>query len=164
MCTSKLPKPPSWQFYNRPHVFRSPHPFQYRQCQQEKAKHTLKPRPSLSEELFPDRGFTHDPERGRHNQDVPRLALPIVDELLDERQENFDQGRERSKCAINTEATNVFRKQQLAVLVLHIASYSLAESDFRRVTPKGKHIVDWAGPGRFLKGMLVEDYLHFLLY
>ena len=146
----------SWRVCIKRYHSRRPNPSDKIYRQQDKVKNALKPKSSLLEELFPDEVPSHEPEREIDNQDVPRLALPKIDKLLDEYQNDVAQDRERSKGVTNTAASSVFRQPQLAGLILHNASNSLDESDFRRIAPKGKHIKEWAGPGDILKGVPCE--------
>jgi len=119
----------------------------------------LKPRSrelSLFEELFPDevyRAAEDGAEIQGKEQELPRIPLPEVDELFGDFQEELEFSRRQPSHVTKVAAADAFRRQQLAVVALQIASKSLVESDFRRIAPKGRHIDDWTGPGDILKGV-----------
>lgn len=113
------------------------------------------PQLSLLEELFPDEvckienNISNDPGK---EQELPRIPLPEVDELFGDLHDDLELSRRRPRLVTKDAAADAFRRQQLAVVTLQIASKSLVESDFRRIAPKGRHIDEWTGPGDILKG------------
>ena len=108
---------------------------------------------SLLDELFPEEA-QHDGVRPKAREStVPRLDLFELDELFEDCQDDLDGGSLPPQRVTKAAAADAFRQDQLAVLALQIGSKSLVEGDFRRITPKGKHIKDWTGPGNILKGM-----------
>ena len=115
---------------------------------------------SLLEELFPEdvqRDGGRDSRFHNRTVDVPRLALPEVDDQSERFEHDPDCERVQPKKVSETAAANAFRQQQLAVLSLGTASKSLIESDFRRIAPKGQHIDNWTGPGDILKSGSMEE-------
>ena len=112
---------------------------------------------SLLEELFPedvkntDKGKKQDEVE---HDDVPPLPPLNFDELLRDFEAGVDnpQVQTQQKLRAREAMLDAFRQQKLTVLVLSRASKSLAESDFRRIAPKGMHIEEWRGPGDILKG------------
>jgi len=113
--------------------------------------------PSLYEELFPGEGQKTDFKASKSDsaeRQVPRLQLSSL-ELLVGPQEGTEAPAQE---AIETASKHALRKKNVAILVLRAASKSLIESDFRRITPKGKHIEDWRGPGDILKGASIRPY------
>lgn len=117
-----------------------------------------RPRPpqlSLLEELFPDEAYNtngNSVNAQRTERELPRIPLPEVDELFGDFQDDLGLHRRQPSRVTKEAAADAFRRQQLAVVTLQIASKSLVESDFRRLAPKGKHIDEWTGPGDILKG------------
>ena len=109
---------------------------------------------SLFEELFPEDAGKHDSsEEGlqQEDHDIPKLSLSELvenDALDDEYMKGRKLGIKQSKAA----SEEAFRAWNPSVLVLQAASPSLIDSDFRRITPKGKHINEWTGPGDYFKG------------
>ena len=123
-----------------------------RRLEEVKARQGPTQRPSLLEELFPKLGATAELGNTSNDQVMPRLPLLEVDDTFERSQHDLGQRREAPKKLAGAAAANAFKQNQLAILILQTASKSLVESDFRRVTPKGKHIDDWTGPGDVDKG------------
>ena len=114
-------------------------------------------KPSLLEELFPE--DVKKAEKGKKQEevghdDVPRVPPLNLDGLLKDFETGIDTPQVQTQQKLRTREAmlDAFRQQKLTVLVLSRASKSLAESDFRRVAPKGMHIEEWRGPGDILKG------------
>jgi hypothetical protein len=115
--------------------------------------------PSLFDELFPNQASKspaqHSSSRERH---VPRLSFDksevgASDALAD---------------AVLTADTTKPEPQwfgkwigRLGVLRLSGASQGLCENDFRRLTPRGKHIEEWQGKGQIQKGEWMSSQLSF---
>ena len=114
---------------------------------------------SLLEELFPEDVKKAEAEKRKKQDeveydDVPRLPPLNFDGLLKDLGAGTDtpQVQTQQKLRAREAMLDAFRQQRLTVLVLSRASKSLAESDFRRIAPKGMHIEEWRGPGDILKG------------
>ena len=59
----------------------------------------------------------------------------------------------RKKCPpeYQEKSARLSNGQEVALLVLHNASTSLTETDFRRIVPRGKHIKEWRSEGEILE-------------
>jgi hypothetical protein len=106
-------------------------------------------RPSLIEELFPERYNTSIARADSTHRDVPRLSLDLPS------------WRDRDISQTKTPPIRRIEKNGAslpAVLLLHGASSTLVEQDFRALVPKGTHIREWSNhSGSFLKVIPVRD-------
>lgn len=115
------------------------------------------PKPSLYEELFPDEGRKTNCKASTNDsteRHVPRLPLSSLEIPVGPPDGSRDT-EVQAQAAIKTASKYALRQNNVALLVFRAASMSLIESDFRRITPKGKHIETWIGPGDILKGASV---------
>ncbi|KAL9113185.1 MAG: hypothetical protein Q9187_007654, partial [Circinaria calcarea] len=119
-------------------------------------------KPSLLEELFPE--DVKKAEKGKKQEevgydDVLRVPPLNLDGLLKDFEAGIDTPQVQTQQKLRTREAmlDAFRQQKLTVLVLSRASKSLAESDFRRIAPKGMHIEEWRGPGDILKVIPARD-------
>ena len=122
----------------------------------------VRPNLTLLEELFPEEisKLAALSISDADEEPVPRLPLPE----FDDDDESYD---DASNLRISDEAwmpavaaKNVRQEWNLAALVVHRASKSLNENDFRRIIPRGTHIDEWRGPGDFLKGEPTLGYFN----
>lgn len=103
---------------------------------------------SLLQELFPEEARKQQPAPPPdEHRIIPRLVLDPHDTDAPE------PPKQKSARQRMIEALKAGRESRWTVLVLRGASKSLAEADFRRMIPKGKHIEEWAGEGDILKGV-----------
>ncbi|KAJ9645861.1 hypothetical protein H2199_002904 [Coniosporium tulheliwenetii] len=101
---------------------------------------------SLLQELFPEEARKQQPPPPPdEHRIIPRLVLDPHDADAPE------PPKQKSARQRMIEALKAGRESRWTVLVLRGASKSLAEADFRRMIPKGKHIEEWAGEGDILK-------------
>ena len=121
--------------------------------------HPLLKKRSLFEELFPEEIRIREARCEEEGQNVPRLPLPEIDEFFEDFQDDLSRGWEYGEEVTKDIAVNTIKRNNITVLILHIAGKSLVESDFRRIAPKGKHIDDWIGPGDILKGPYKDSLL-----
>lgn len=123
--------------------------------QQPPANFTSPATPSLFEELFPDearQSVQNQPiEKSDTKQHVPRLDFDDLEKSIRQK-DDFPNREVRPQEVTEAASKHAFYQENVTVVALRGASKSLAESDFRRIAPKGKHIKDWTGPGEILKG------------
>ena len=110
------------------------------------------PKLSLLEELFPEERPSGQVDNSKGYENVRSLPSLEVDGFFEAFQDVLDPSGQDPKKVTTHANTNAFKQKQLALLVLQIASKSLVDGDFRRITPRGKHIDDWTGPGDIIKG------------
>lgn len=125
----------------------------------EPKKPPTSPKLSLFEELFPDevekpvdRKY---PLRSRPR--LPKLPLPDFQEDDDKFEDEYVTQRRLHCDTTGAASKDAFQRWNLAMLILQVASPSLAEDDFRRIAPKGQHISDWVGPGDIFKGRFFDS-------
>lgn len=122
------------------------------------------PHLSLLEELFPEEAVklkvrNHPPASTKNcDRDIP--PLPLSSDLDDVTSAHAKGWRRNSRGPprrrdgrIGTLSAEARGRTDVTVMVIHNASKSLCEDDFRRVVPKGKHIEGWKGQGDILKGL-----------
>jgi hypothetical protein len=103
---------------------------------------------ALWEELFPpeaSKQFRGDIED--HEKTIPRLPLPVEEGSMTLLRK-VEVGEFKVKQGEIIQSAN--REQRMTVLELHSANVSLTEDDFRRLTPKGKHMREWSVGGEFM--------------
>ncbi|KAI9817361.1 MAG: hypothetical protein M1832_004667 [Thelocarpon impressellum] len=118
----------------------------------------------LLEELFPEEAGTEYASARKKERHVPRLVLPSEPETVETRIRRIPSGpgpgqsqaplvrRVNTAGFIEGYVKGGQEQGKLpTVLVLHNASKSLVESDFRRIIPDGKYIKGWKGEGDILK-------------
>ncbi|KAI9760624.1 MAG: hypothetical protein M1835_000140 [Candelina submexicana] len=115
---------------------------------------------SLLEELFPTEAKRYQRERDaaqKTERQVPRLLLSADMSNLDNPRAALDRVS-KEQAALKNELRlkrqqylKDFRRREISVLLLGCASKSLVEEDFRRISPKGKHVEGWKAEGDILK-------------
>ena len=106
---------------------------------------------SLFDELFPEDKDRRQKKSRKADTQIPRLPLSDIDHL-DLYGRRGDQSKRHANKLAEGAAQSAVKQWNPAVLVLQRASKSLIDADFRRVSPKGRHIEEWTGPGDILKG------------
>ncbi|KAI9700637.1 MAG: hypothetical protein M1836_002004 [Candelina mexicana] len=121
---------------------------------------------SLLEELFPTEAKRYQREREaaqKIERQVPRLLLSADMSNLDNPRAALDRVS-KEQAALKNELRlkrqqylKDFRRREISVLLLGCASKSLVEEDFRRISPKGKHVEGWKVEGDILKVIPLRD-------
>ena len=113
----------------------------------------------LLEELFPER-IQHSTSTKANAQvegfRVPRVSILESGKSIVESRSGDGSSENQAIEVTKTASKQALRQTNLTFLVLHTASKSLIESDFRRIAPKGEHL-DWTGPGDILDGAYLEE-------
>ncbi|KAF2133566.1 hypothetical protein P153DRAFT_277647, partial [Dothidotthia symphoricarpi CBS 119687] len=110
--------------------------------------------PSLLDELFPEASGYIQPHYPEKRTQYPKLDLPDSTPLV--RRDLVDRPQNLKEQMLTS-----FQRggEQITVLQLIHCSIELAESDFRRLIPKGKHIESWIRDGEFYKVIPGRDPL-----
>jgi hypothetical protein len=101
---------------------------------------------SLLEELFPEATSTPQPRYSEKRDQYPKLELPDSTPII--RRELVDGPRTPKEQVVDSFQS---KSEQITVLQLTNCSTELAEADFQRLIPKGKHIEAWRRDGDFYK-------------
>lgn len=136
--------------------------------EKEDSQHRKSERPSktpalsLFEELFPEeaaRQGLSENSADQRDKEFPRLPLPEMIEDDGGFEDEYVRGRKLDSETAEAASKDAYRLWNPSILVLHGASPSLDESDFRRIAPRGQHIEKWVGPGDFFKVIPGRDAL-----
>ncbi|KAL8971530.1 MAG: hypothetical protein Q9183_001014 [Haloplaca sp. 2 TL-2023] len=111
---------------------------------------------SLFDELFPEDKDQRQKKSQKADIQIPRLPLSDIDHL-DSYGRRGEQSKRHANKLAEGAAQSAVKQWNPAVLVLQRASKSLIDADFRRVSPKGRHIEEWTGPGDILKVIPARD-------
>ena len=117
---------------------------------------------SLLDEIFPSDDITDSAGSAKYNEptEMPRLKLEhlITDEEY--RPKTAEQSEEETLRRFY-EAEREHLGKEKGILLFRGLGPSLEEEDFRRLSPKGKHIEGWEHElGNILKGMISDTKLH----
>ncbi|KAJ4382049.1 hypothetical protein N0V86_002377 [Didymella sp. IMI 355093] len=102
---------------------------------------------SLLDELFPEASSLVQPDVRDKRPSPPKLDLPATDTNPHIRLTLSDTRTPRERAIDSFRA----RGEQTTVLQLSNCSTALADSDFRRLMPRGAHIDTWSSAGEFYK-------------
>ncbi|MCJ1441473.1 MAG: hypothetical protein MMC23_001962 [Stictis urceolatum] len=106
---------------------------------------------SLLEQLFPEEAAKEKVRLAAHHSSPDSAPTPPRLDPLD-----FPTAPETPPTSPSP-STDLYREQDLTIMILSGLSSLLSNSDFQRIIPRGQHIEEWRGPGDVLKVIPLRD-------